>query len=597
MVMLILISLVSGCQSVRNHRHQADKDAQEIIREKKRQLKIKDDGFSLKTAENRLRERLLVSQKLQRSGAISLGAGNLEVPKHIKDKEVFQEEREKLKKIENLKDKPLLELQQVLQIAARNSPLYQDEKEELYEQALALDLERNDFNFISEAALDQTLSSGYRKGRTESGLHTQASIQVSKQLKSGPDLRGGLSFDLVKLLTLNRASASGLVLDSSISIPLLRGANHFVVTEPLRQSERDMIYAVYGFERFKKVFAVKTASAYLNVLAAKDQVKNANWNYKNLLLATRRARQLAKAGRLPEIQVDQALQDELRARERWVRIAQNFDRQLDVFKKSIGIPVDADISLDNSILNEMKKKFKNLKQIEVKSDDINAPIEELQMPEGGQGEWELNEKDAISMAFDKRLDLLVKSGKVHDAVRKISVAADQLRADLTLLGQGSFGARRSLAQAGLADAGLRADQAELSALLHFDLPFERTSERRVYRLSWMAFQQSIRSVQSLEDKIKLDIRNGLRNLLETREAAKIQMRSVEVAKRRVSSTELFLQAGRTEIRNLLEAQESLLEAENAFTNALIRHRVAEWNMQLDTESLQIDRNGLMIEKR
>ena len=37
-------------------------------------------------------------------------------------------------------------------------------------------------------------------------------------------------------------------------------------------------------------------------------------NYRRLIASARRARRLADAGRLPEFQLDQALQDELRAR-------------------------------------------------------------------------------------------------------------------------------------------------------------------------------------------------------------------------------------------------------------------------------------------
>jgi len=69
----------------------------------------------------------------------------------------------------------------------------------------------------------------------------------------------------------------------------------------------------------------------------------------------------------------------------------------------------------------------------------------------------------------------------------------------------------------------------------------------------------------------------------------------EVARRRVDSTDLFLQAGRAQIRDLLEAQESLISAQNALTAALVAYRVTELELQRDMGVLHVDANGLWQE--
>ncbi len=66
---------------------------------------------------------------------------------------------------------------------------------------------------------------------------------------------------------------------------------------------------------------------------------------------------------------------------------------------------------------------------------------------------------------------------------------------------------------------------------------------------------------------------------------------MKLAKRRVKSTELFLQAGRAEIRDILEAQESLASAQNALTAALVNYRVAELELQRDMGVLEVDEKG------
>ena len=128
-----------------------------------------------------------------------------------------------------------------------------------------------------------------------------------------------------------------------------------------------------------------------------------------------------------------------------------------------------------------------------------------------------------------------------------------------------------------------------------DLPLERTGEQNAYRNSYISLERSVRDVQALEDQIKLDIRGALRHLLRTRESYRIQAMSVKLARRRVESTSLFLDAGRAEVRDMLEAQESLVQAQNALTSALVNYRIAELELQRDMGVLQVDDEGLWHE--
>ena len=100
-------------------------------------------------------------------------------------------------------------------------------------------------------------------------------------------------------------------------------------------------------------------------------------------------------------------------------------------------------------------------------------------------------------------------------------------------------------------------------------------------------------LQELEDQVKLEIRSGQRNLVEFRQRIGIQAKAVEVARRRVTSTTLFLQAGRVEIRDVLEAQEALVQALNRLTEARVNYRVAMLQLQKDLGTLQVTPNGLI----
>jgi outer membrane protein TolC len=108
-------------------------------------------------------------------------------------------------------------------------------------------------------------------------------------------------------------------------------------------------------------------------------------------------------------------------------------------------------------------------------------------------------------------------------------------------------------------------------------------------------EKALRDENLLEDQVKLDIRNRLRTLLATRETIQIQVKSVQVAQKRVDSTTLFLEAGRAEIRDVLEAQESLLSAQNALTSAFVAYRTAELELQRDMGLLKVAADGLWKE--
>ena len=129
------------------------------------------------------------------------------------------------------------------------------------------------------------------------------------------------------------------------------------------------------------------------------------------------------------------------------------------------------------------------------------------------------------------------------------------------------------------------------------MPLERTFERNAYRNSFILLERAVRNVQDLEDDIKLDVRDALRSLLQARESTKIQAQAIQVASKRVASTKMFMDAGEAEVRDYLEAQEDLIDAQNNLTSALVGYRVAELELQRDMGLLQVNGKGLWREYR
>jgi outer membrane protein TolC len=595
--MYLALCFQTGC-TPSDYRSKADKAAADIIQEKQKQSLGRIEQFSVERPSDILRRRLLAGQNLPYSSDASLGTDKLQPIQHWPESGYPRAVSSLDVNIPVEPNKPVkLSLIDVLQVGARNSSEYQSQKETVFQKALSLDLERNKFRNIFSAQVQSNLSTNTTGDSTVSELDTGGTAGLTRKLKNGIDLGTTLAIDLANLLTQGGASTLGLSSDTTVSVPLLRGAGRHIVTEPLTQAERSVVYQIWNFERYKRTFAVGIAREYFNVLRQMDVVANAQKNYSSAIASARWSRRRADAGRIREIEVDQAMQRQLSARNSWISAQERLKSSLDSFKNTIGLPTDARIELDPNDLEQLRGRATNtLEQIRTTprgetsetAPPADAPIELVPASYEDAGPLEMNEPVAVKLALENRLDLHEAIGRVYDAQRQVVVKADALGAGLTLKGSANFSDNDN-------DGSLSFDGGRYAALLSLDLPIERTKERNDYRNSLINLEVATRSVQTLEDQIKSFIRSELRTLLESREGLKIQAQSVVVAEKRVKSSTLFLEAGRIQIRDLLDAQDALLLAQNNLTQAVVNYRVAELELQRDIDVLKVNEQGLWRE--
>ena len=608
---IVLIYLMAvGCWTPADYRKDADRAALSIIESTYRRALGTEADFTIDRPAWTLRRRLLVDQELPVTGPGSYGTASLDPVDYWPEDLSPAGPREEAAGGSPIGPRDLeLTLVDSLSIAAQNSRDYQSRKEDVFRAALDLDLARDEFRTtftgLLSGSLDSTLTSEPRTRVT--GLEGTGSLDVTRMFQNGVTLSSMIGLDVVRLLTTERNTSQGLFWDSSISIPLMRGSGRHIVAEPLIQAERDVLYAILEFERFKRTFAVQISRSFLEVLQQMDQVNNAEQNYRSLIASGRQLRRLADAGRRPELEVDQAHHDELRARDRWITAIQALKRQMDSFRIELGLPTDASVLLNRSELERVSSKVRAMLAVaadpeQIAENEAAASVDAdtpITLPEPGigrSGPFEIDPVLAVRIALEKRRDLAVSQGRVYDAQRAVVVAADALRTEVTLLGTSSLGEHRTLGGAALPDSTrLRYNDATYEALLSIDLPLERTAERNAYRDSWIQLEREVRSLQELEDQVKQEVRNQLRSLLQSREGQTIQATAVRLAERRVNSARLFLDAGRAQTRDLLEAQEDLVVAQNDLTAALIAYRIAELELQRDLGLLEITTDGLWQE--
>ena len=598
---VFLVCVLTGCQSANDWRTDADMKAGKRLENAQVEVLGHAETIAVESAQDTFRRRLMLDQNLPHLDKASLGIRDLD------DTEKWSKERHLLAgrpydSAFNTQETVKLSLDDAIMIGARNSREYQSQKEQLFQVALRLDLEDHSFQNTFTGMLKSTFESSHDGKTRNSGFANKASAGISRTFKNGVEMAAGIAVDLAKLVTGDKGSSWGVTADASISIPLLRGSGEFVVAEPLKQAERNLLYQVREFEQYKRRFVVSVATSYLGVLQAEQRIRNQEENYKRVITSTRRSRRMADAGKLPENQFDQAVQDELAARDNWIAARQNYQTSLDAFKILIGLPPDANVVPVQDELVKLQKNGENLggkgnvtDYAEGQTPAADTPIDLREPDNSNAGPYEIDEAKAIQLALHNRPDLKNSLDKIQDAQRAVVIAEDALRAELTLGGRVSAGEGRSLAQANRDNGDFLLNRASYSAPLTFDFGWERTRERNNYRNSLIALEKAVRDFQNEEDQLKQSIRSTLRNLLEKRSSVVIQRQAVKLAERRVDSTSLLLQAGRAEMRDVLEAQNALLSAQNQMVSALVSYRLKELELQRDLGLLNVTADGVWKE--
>jgi len=452
-----------------------------------------------------------------------------------------------------------LDLQACLEIASENSRNFQSQRESLYLAALDLTLERWRFGWQPSATAGASASGGGLDGGS-GGVDGGASL--SRLFGNG----GRLVLDIGASLFRAIGSDDGWDALSSLGIswtqPLLRGSAREIVLEPLTQAERSLVYEVREFERFRRQFGLTVAQRFYQLVLTRQNVLNERKNYEDLDQLSARNQAFKEAGKLSEIQASQAAQEVLRSENRLIELEARFQTQLDDFKLFLGLPIETPIGLDVDGLASL--------QVE----------QTAAMLEGWQ------ETDLIGLALLGRLDLLNQSERVYDAERRVNIAADNLRAGLGF--SGSLNGTSSEGQ----PLSYSDDRLPWSVALDLDLPIDQLPERNDYRRSLISLETTRRSLAELRDSIRADLRARLRDTQLREQTYELQLQTVALNERRVKSANMYLEAGRSETRDVLDAQRDLLSALNAADAALVDSTLARLELFLDLEILMVDEGGL-----
>jgi outer membrane protein TolC len=446
-----------------------------------------------------------------------------------------------------------LDLAGALALAARASREYRAKREDAVLAALALSDARHAFRANPAAGLTSDLETD---GTTTGESHPYAS--VTKAFETGGSLVLKLAQDFLKAFTGDPLSTARTILSADLTLPLGRGAGPLVAREPLTQAERDVLYSLRDFARYQQEFYVRVVTGYFRALQQGDVVENERRTEASIERLFDRAKEFGPegAGRIADFEVDRARQDLLRARDRRVRAEEAREAALDRLKLDLGLPPDTRLVLDADVVRRL---------VETGPDAALPSVEQ-----------------EVATGRARRLDLKNARDRSDDAVRRVAVAEDALKADVTLRlgGDVSTPERSPLA--------LRRATTTGRAGLDVDLPADRILERNALRAARIDADRARRDAEGIEDQVVADVRQAARTLEQAKSSYAIQAEGVRVAERRVESANLFFERSRATTRDVLEAEDSRVQAKNALTAAAVDYAVAKMELERDAGTLRPD---------
>lgn len=446
----------------------------------------------------------------------------------------------------------VISIDEALKLAVEHNRQYQFRKEALYLTTLTLTGERREFNKLPFGTANVGVA---RESDGDGRLDGGGSLGFTELLQSGGTISASLANDMLRYFTGDPRRSITTVLSLNFAQPLLRGAGADVVAENLRQAEREVIYDLRSYALFQQTFAQDVVTTYYRLLQRKDAVRNAWNNFEKL----RKTRELLEAQSMAErrakFEVDQARQQELQGKTAYIGSVVAYQNALDQFKITLVLPLGVDVALDDSALDDLRQT--------------------------GLVPVATDEEAAFAAAVERKMDILNEIDRLEDSKRKIVVAANRLRGNVTLV------SGVSLANDAVNYAKFDVSQYRANAGLQLDLPFERMLQRNAYRTTLITFERTLRSLGQTLDTSRDSVRQGLRTLEQLQQNYIIQTNALELASRRVAVTEMLLQAGRAQTRDQLEAQTAQLTAQNAVTQTLVDHLTARLRFLVDVGALQI----------
>ncbi|MHC4089351.1 MAG: TolC family protein [Planctomycetota bacterium] len=442
-----------------------------------------------------------------------------------------------------------------LAYALRHAREYQTAKEDLYFAALALSLERHLWTPRLSGDLSFEFADYGQVRDFDRAMTAVASLAVEQRLPLGGVVTAQVIDSWMRDLKVHTTSGETGTVILSADIPLLRGAGR-VAYESRYQAERDLIYAVRDFERFRREFLADIASDYFGLLSTRTQIGSAKAQVKSLVIARDRAAAVAKTAEGLQLDADRAQIEYRSAQNRVISARERYDTSLDQFKIRLGMSTETPIELAE---------------------------EEIQLYEP-----EVTEQVAVDAAMKYRLDLLNVLDAVDDAHRGVEIAKNNLLPDFNFSGSVSTVTNPNKPNT----LEYNTERTTWRGLLELELPLDRKQERNDFRSSLIDLRRAERRYEESRDQVRAEVRRAKRQIVLARLSLEIQDENITVGEFRAAQARAMWEMGRLRSnRDLIEAENDLRDARNTYAARLSEYRRAILEFLLSAGTLRVGPDG------
>jgi len=195
------------------------------------------------------------------------------------------------------------------------------------------------------------------------------------------------------------------------------------------------------------------------------------------------------------------------------------------------------------------------------------------------------------VAMVTRPDVLRQAAAVRDAERDVEIAADAFLPvlNVTLGVSAASAAPREFTE-------VQFNRHRRAAGATFGYQLDQTAHRDAYREAMLARDKARRDWELFLDQLRLEIRQSFRALEQSRVSYELELRNMEINKRRRKLAVLEQKEGQASARDVLEAEDALRLSQNGVTTALVSYTTTRLQFMTPLGLLAVDEKGQLHER-
>jgi len=443
-----------------------------------------------------------------------------------------------------------LDLRESIRLAVRNNQRFLVEGENLQVQLLTLEVIRHGWNPLLSPLTGNVAYT--TSPDAPHSLNQDATLGVSQKLPFGGVASATWTHTMSQSPKPRAYTGTGIV---SLTQPLLRGGGYGMAMDELIFAERGYVYAARIREFNRVQLHVGVVESYFGLLQREQAIRNFERN-------------LERARR-------QALQ---------AQIQESFGRvtRTDVYRSQLQVTrAESDLSVQKEQLKLAKDAFKI---------DLGLPPELEVVLSDEKIEYRLTgltQDDAVTAALEHNPAWLNARDRVEDARRALAVAINATLPRLDLTASYVWASSAATRLSGPYDPAVR----DLTVAGGFEIPLDRYSIRREYQKAVIAERQAERDFLRARDGVVRDVQSQLVQLRQAELAMEFQKRAIRDAEKAARLAEFDYLRGKSANRDVIEAQDQLVQAQNGYDTALVQARISQLRLLNYVGKLTIDPQG------